>query len=262
MSALVVCQAEFLRAVLDADAPLPEGWGARQSAGLAVYRGNYRSAVIGALESIYERTARLVGPKAFRQAAINHAIAHPSGGWSIDSAGEGFAATLAEFLPERPEAAETAWLEWQMLEISAVADCEPMTVEGFAEITGGFADADWLGLRLQFQPRLAVRTVAHDLASIWRATKGTDPVVGSNFALDQECGCVVWREGERPVFRLIDLDAAAALGAMVAGGTYGEAIVALAGDGADGAGIADAASRAGAQLGEWLRDGLVRAAGD
>ena len=49
MSDLAERQSAFLRSILDEDAPLPSGWGNSQAAGMAVYRGNYRSALMGAL---------------------------------------------------------------------------------------------------------------------------------------------------------------------------------------------------------------------
>lgn len=53
-----------------------------------IYRNNYRSAPIDALENTYERTARLAGRDAFRQAAILHVIEHPPTSWTLDLLGE------------------------------------------------------------------------------------------------------------------------------------------------------------------------------
>ena len=112
-STLADRQAAFLRAILDEAAPLPEGWGNSQAAGMAVYRGNYRSALMGALEESYQRTRQYVGEQAFVRAAINHAIKHPPSGWTIDEAGQGFDEACDWAAQELPKAcvlaAKTGW---------------------------------------------------------------------------------------------------------------------------------------------------------
>ena len=86
-------QRSFMAQVLDEDAPLPHGWGGRHAAGMGVYRNNYRSALIEALRSTYERTERWVGEAAFRRAAAHHVIANPPSSWTLDDAGAGLAIT-------------------------------------------------------------------------------------------------------------------------------------------------------------------------
>lgn len=262
MTNLADRQAAFLRAILDDNAPLPGGWSNRQTAGLAVYRGNYRSALMGALAETYERTARYAGESAFRQASMNHAIKHPPSGWTIDEAGAGFAETCAAMFAGNPEVAELAWLEWTMLELATAPDTAPMTAEDFAAQSAEFGDEDWGGLRLSFQPRAAARIVDHNLTALWKALDGSESeesVSQPDLAIAKPLTCLVWREGERPTFILTDADHAAAIEAMIAGATYGELIGVLIGEDAEPApeAIQAAAMRAGAMLGLWLTQGLV-----
>ena len=49
-------QQAFLQAIHDDRAPLPPGWGNRQAAGMAVYRGNYRSALVAALADLQKKS--------------------------------------------------------------------------------------------------------------------------------------------------------------------------------------------------------------
>lgn len=257
MTNLADRQQSFLRAILDDRAPLPEGWGNRHAAGMAVYRGNYRSALIGALAETYERTARYVGEKPFARACINHAIAHPPSGWTIDEAGAGFDATCARVFKDNPEVAELAWLEWAMLELATAPDTQPMRAQDFAEASAGFGDEDWTGLRLVFQPRSKARQVAYDLEAIWRALgKGE---ASPDARLEAPSTCLVWREGERPTFTLVEADHAQAFAAMQGGASYGELIEVLLGEDAEPApeAIQSAAMRAGEMLGVWLTQGLV-----
>lgn len=256
MNTLAERQAAFLRAILDERAPLPDGWGNRQTAGMAVYRGNYRSALMGALAETYERTALLVGAKPFAQACINHAIAHPPSGWTIDEAGAGFDATLARMFGDNPEIAELAWLEWAMLELATAPDTTPFAAQDFAQASAAFGDEEWGNLRLAFQPRSRARLVGHDLEAIWRALgKGEAP---PDARLEAPCTCLVWREGERPTFTLLGADHAQAFAAMQEGASYGELIGVLLGEEEPApAAIQRAAMRAGEMLGTWLTEGLV-----
>lgn len=251
-------QAAFLRAILDEGAPLPEGWSNRQAAGMAVYRGNYRSAVMGALTATYERTARYAGEQAFRQASMNHAIKHPPSGWTIDEAGEGFDTTCTQMFAQNPEVAELAWLEWAMLALATAPDCSPMDPAAFGAATAEFGDEDWGDLRLDMQPRASSRVVDHDLTGLWKSL-GEEGGNRPDPRLPEPQSCLVWREGERPTFIQVEADHADAFAAMQSGATYGELIELLLGDDPDPSpeSIQDAAMRSGAMLGRWLQEGMI-----
>lgn len=255
---LVERQAAFMHAILDEDAPLPEGWGNSQAAGMTVYRGNYRSALMDALASTFERTARYVGEAAFKQASAHHAIRHPPTGWTIDESGRGFDATCAELFGENPEVGELAWLEWAMLQVSTAADHAPVDPAEFGARTADFGDEDWMGLTIAIQPGASARLVEFDLTALWNALESEgqerpDPTLAA------PQGCLVWREGERPTFLLVDSDAARAFEAMQAGASYGEVIALLAGENPGEEVVQDAAMRAGSYLGSWLQEGMIAA---
>lgn len=257
MKTLEEQQEAFLASILDENAPAPQGWGNSQAAGMAVYRGNYRSALMGALAETFERTALCVGPQAFAQVSINHAIAHPPSGWTIDEAGESFDETCAKFFPYRPEVAELAWLEWTMLELATAPNTAPLTTDDFAAASADFGDEDWGELRLEFQPRAKARLVEHDLELLWRAI-GAEEQLPSN-SLENPVACIVSRDGERPTFAIFEADHVSAFKAMQGGASYGELIALLLGDNEAPApeDIHAAAMRAGAMLGTWLKEGLI-----
>lgn len=254
--ALADRQAAFLRAILDETARLPNGWGDREVVGMEIYRGNYRSSLMSALEAAYERTRRYVGEEPFRRAGAHHLIAHPPTGWTIDAAGEGFAATCAELFAANPEVAELAWLEWTMQQAATAPDTAPLSAAGFAAATVGFDDARWLALRVGFQPRAAARVTDFDLKGLWNALtqKGQDIAPA---LLSQPMGCIVWREGEQPAFLMVEPDNARAFAALRAGATYGDVIALLAGADAGDAALQAAAVRAGQMLGMWLGEGII-----
>ena len=257
-TSLVQRQEAFLRSILDADAPLPDGWSNRQTAGMAVYRGNYRSALMGALAETYERTARYAGENAFRQASINHAIKHPPSGWTIDEAGAEFDKTCEQMFDKNPEITELAWLEWAMLALATAPNTAPMAPADFAAASADFGDEDWGGLRLSFQPRATARLVEHDLTALWQSLSA-DGEQRPDPRLPSPATCLVWREGERPTFILVEADHAPAFSAMQNGASYGELIGVLIGDDAEPSpdAIQGAAMRAGGMLGRWLQEGIV-----
>ena len=249
-------QAAFMRAILDEGAPLPAGWGNSQTAGMAVYRGNYRSSLMDALEKTFERTARYVGQAAFKQAAVHHVIAHPPSGWTIDEAGAGFEATCAELFGDNPEVSELAWLEWAMLCVSTGPESDSLDPASFGAATAQFGDEDWMGLQVEFQPRAAAQMVAYNLTTLWNALE-EDGLERPDPRLPEPQGCLVWREGERPTFILVDPDNAQAFSAMQGGASYGEVIMLLAGDDPGEEAVQNAAMQAGSFLGNWLQEGLI-----
>ncbi len=245
-----------MQQILDENAPLPQGWGNSQAAGMQVYRGNYRSALMDALGETFERTARYVGEGPFQQVAAHHAITHPPASWTIDDAGAGFDESCAQLFGNNPEVAELAWLEWSMLGLATAPDAVPLNGEAFAEETAGFGDTDWAAMKLVLAPRAVSKQVTHDLTAMWSAL-GDEPFEMGDIACDHPRGCLVWREGERPTFAMVDAEEAQAFGAVQSGATYGEVCMLLAGDNASEQAIGDAAMRAGAMLGRWLNEGMI-----
>lgn len=249
---LAQAQTAFMAQILDEDAPAPANWDARRAAGMAIYRNNYRSALVEALCATYERTVRWVGEDVFRRAAAHHLIANPPTSWTLDHAGAGFDATCAELFANDPEVAELAWLEWSMLEAFTARDAGSLDGAAFAAATAEFGDEDWSNLKLTFLPGSEARMVGHDMRAIWRAL-GEDELVRPDFNLAAPQGCLVWREGERPTFLMIETDEVDAFQAMQRGACYSEICDRL----AEEQGLECAVMRAGAMLGRWLNEGLV-----
>lgn len=253
MSTLAARQSAFLAAIHDDAASLPAGWGARQAAGMAIYRNNYRVALVEALKETFARTARWVGEEAFQRAAAHHVIVNPPTSWTLDDAGQGFAETLDELFPGDPEVGELGWVEAAMHHVFSAEDAAPLDAAGFAAATSGFAAEDWDGLHLTFMPRIATRLVRHDLAAIWQATGEEDPAL-PDYDLPLPLACHVCREGEQPVFVMAPGHEADGISAMQDGASFGALCALLAGHFSPEA----AATEAGAMLGRWLHMGLIR----
>ena len=249
-------QAAFMAQVLDDEAPLPAGWGDRHAQGMQVYRGNYRSSVVEALKSTYEKTERWVGEAAFQRAAAHHVITNPPASWTLDDAGAGFDQTCAELFKNDPEVAELAWLEWTMLESFTAKNVTPLDAEGFAAQSAQFGEEEWANLRITFLPCATARKVEHDLRAIWNAL-GEDELVRPPSRLQATGSVLVWREGERSTFMMGSAEEARAFQAAQSGTPYAEICMLLAGDDPSEEEAHDAAMRAGALLGRWLNEGLI-----
>jgi hypothetical protein len=253
---LAARQAQFMRAILEEDAPSPQGWGDANTLGLSVYRGNYRSAMMGALQESFERTARYMGEEAFRTACINHVIANPPSHWTIDAVGEGFDATCAQLFANNAEVAELAWLEWAMLDLVGAPDEVPVSQKAFARASASFGNEEWLRLGLAFQTRARARLATHDLTALWQSLG--DPEAGIDLrGYEEPQGCLVWREGERPAFLMVEAATARCFELAQKGARYGDLIDTIADGSADEAAITAAAQKVGAMLGLWLGEGMV-----
>jgi hypothetical protein len=254
MISLAESQSAFIAQILDEDIPLPDGWTDRHAAGMAIYRNNYRTALVDALRATFERTARWVGDDAFRQAAAHHIITHPPSSWTLDDAGQGFDVTLVGLFAGDPEVAELAWVEWSMHRAFGAEDALPLDAAGFEGATAGFADTDWDSMRFAFMPRLATQVVHHDIAAIWRAL-GEEELVLPDYALDTPVACHVYREAEQPIFITAPAHESSALNAMLAGASFGELCAEL----TDLFNADAAVAEAGAMLSRWLHQGMIRA---
>ena len=259
MMSLADMQKSFMDNVLDEGAAMPAGWGNRHAAGLNVYRGNYRNALVEALRATFIKTEEWAGEGPFKQAAINHIIAQPCASWTIDDAGAGFAETCAAFFTDAPEVAELAWLEWTMLAAFSAADSAPITLDQFGLITSEFDETQWLGLTIELVPDLAGGLVDYDLNAMWKSLdqdKALRPRFSKEPPADKK-GVLVWREDERPTFQMVSPEEITVLNAVRAGQSYGEICMMLAGDAAAPEQAQDAAMRAGGILGRWVQEGLV-----
>lgn len=246
-------QRNFLEHVLVEDASFPPGWdSARMRAGLSVYRDGYRSRLIDALADTYPRTRQWVGRESFDQAAAHHLILHPPAHWSLDMAGMGFGEILAILFAHDPEVPELAALEWDMHLAFVAGDARVLDAQAFAMATAQFSDEDWQGLRLIMHPALTLRPIHSTAVAIWHAlSEDRPPPV--HMLLEKPAHLMVWREGNKPVFRTLGLLEACAIHNMMKGDTFDQACRALAADNDP----QQAAADAGTMLGRWLAEGLV-----
>lgn len=212
---LAAMQQAFLSGLVDPEDGACSVLPASGQEGFAIYRNAYRTVMVEALADTFSRTLAYAGEDSFRAAATHHVIAAPPSSWSLDHAGLGFDATCTEIFSDNPEVAELAALEWAMHEIFVCPDVTAFDANAFGEATAAFGENDWASLQLDLVPLRAV-PCRFDLLDWWKHADGAPAL------LPTPGTAIVWREGERPVFKLIDRQQAAMLGHAGHGMVFGE----------------------------------------
>lgn len=245
-------QRAFQTQILADDALQVSDWDDRMAAGLAIYRNAYRARLLATLAETYTRVQKWVGAQPFEAASAHHLICHPPRSWTLDDAGRGFAATLAELFPSDPEVEELAWLEWSMHRSFVAGDEDVIDAAQFSRESARFDDEDWHAMRLRFLACVRTRPIRTNCADLWQ-TLGSDSAEPGFAILDKPAILAVWREGFSSVFRVFDSVEAEGLDLMRGGASYGELCAWLVAEYGEDAGV----TRAGGWLGRWIVDGLV-----
>jgi len=107
-----------------------------------------------------------------------------------------------------------------------------------------------------FETNADERLLGHNLPEMWNAL-AEDGLAKPDISFEQPKGCIVWREGEQPIFMAVEADCAQAFLAMQNGASYGDVISLLAGESPDDEAFQSAAMRAGEMLGTWLQEGMI-----
>ena len=220
------------------------------ASGVQVYRSAYRARLLDALRTGFARTLHWIGDEAFATAATDHIINHPPHSWTLDDYGEGFPRTLAALFANDPEVSELAWLEWHLQRAFAALDGPVLHAEDMAAQAG--ADVDWDTLRFELVNSFTARAVRTQCAALWRAI-ADETAPPNDLLLPAPAYLIVWRQGFSPHFKVVDAAEYAALQAVASGCTFG----ALCARHAAEIGDAEAVTRIGSWLGQWIGVGLL-----
>ncbi len=208
--------------------------------GLPVYAFAYRETLRAALRDTFEKTLLWLGEDAFDASANAYIDTVPSQSWTLADYGTGFAEHLSRTMPDDPEAAEIAWLDWALRAAFAAASLVPTNPDSLAAV-------DWETATLALAPHLAFRTVATNVIDLWNGLPDA-PVAATLLAAP--IGLIVWRDALTPEFRSAEPLEVDALGILARGQTFATMCAALAEQGADVGTI-------GTYLSRWLGDGIV-----
>ena len=157
--------AALLRATSEDAAPLVDLPNAAALARLQVYRNTVRANFLGALESHYPVTRRLVGEDYFRQAALEFQRRNPSRSGDLQRVGVRFPA----YLGERHRRDGFAYLgavarfEWLIQEALLAPGHPPLDLEKMA----GVAQSAYDTLRFTLHPSLRLFESTYPVLRIW-----------------------------------------------------------------------------------------------
>lgn len=242
---------QWRNALLDPDAPLPEGlrtWnGSDPLPRFNVYRNNVIVSLVDALAETFPVCQALVGEAFFRSMARSYVRESLPSSPVLARYGRDFPEFVESFAPARPVAylADMARLEWHYLDAHHAADEEPLSAGALHDSLR--AARTLHAVRLRCHPSLRVLDSAHAIASLWAAHQGTMDI-GSVDPLQGECAWLL-RSGITVSVRRAAAAAGRWLGALSGGRSLGDAL--------DAALERDPAFDAAGHLAELLRLGGI-----
>ena len=169
-------QAQFRAALLDPDAPVPDGLtdGAGRPAGrrFSVYRNDVAGSLTEALRQGFPVLRQLLGQAFFDAMAGAFLRAHPPGSRLMMRYGDRMAAFLAAFPPvaHLPYLPDVARLEQALRESYHAADADPVP----AEMLGAMSPDRFLAARLTLAPSVRLIRSVWPIHAIWRANTEAD----------------------------------------------------------------------------------------
>lgn len=230
------------------DSALAAETGVREPAGLDVYLNNYRTQLVDCLEAAFPQTRNWLSQADFGQVARRHIMACPPTAWTLADYPAGFAAGLAEWLPDDLIAAELAVFELALGKAMTAADRLPLTRSMLGSL-------DWPAVALCHAAGGQLLLQRSNAAAIWSAlARGHDappPQVA-----DAAISILVWRCDWVPCFRTLDADEIAIFEALWQPTPFTDICAMLAQD----LGEQKAVQRLGTLLARWTEDEAVSVA--
>lgn len=214
-------QSAFAAAVLNPEAPVPDGLldpaGRPAAARFAVYRNNVTSGLTRVVEAAFPVVRQIVGEDFFAAMARVFLQAHPPQTRIMMLYGDAFAGFLRDFAPvaAMPYLPDVARLEQALRESYHAADAVPVPAQEFAALD----EAALLATRLTLAPSLRLVRSAHPIHAIWQFNRnaGPAPQPGAQDVL-------VLRNGFDPAPHLLAAGDADLLLTLQAGETLGTAL--------------------------------------
>jgi hypothetical protein len=236
-------ESEIRAAIVDAP-PLPK------EARLAIYRNAYRVRLIEALDDMYPVSHKLLGDETFGSLAEMFVAAHPSVHRSIRWYGRELAEFLAGSPPfaEQPILAEIARFEWTLGEVFDSPDAAALDRDALERVAPGA----WADLRFRFHPSLRRLQLEWNTVAVWQAV-GDDEQPPPPERLPHPTPWLLWRQNLKNYFRSMDNIESGALGAALAGHSFGEICESLSVSLTE----AEVPLRAATLIGTWTNSGIL-----
>ena len=222
----------------------------RRALGLSIYAHAYRQRLVDALADAHAKTRAVLGTQAFEATALRYIAGHPPTTRSLRWFGSGFADHLRSALPQQPQLAELAQLDWALRSAFDGPDSALLAVTDLAAVS----PLAWATLRLTLVPTTELLRFEHNTVAVWQALNDEAPppaVERGTAAVDW----LVWRKGLQPHFRSLQAMEASLLRAMLGGASFAQAC-----DQAPAESDDDSAARIGVCLRQWLEDEVLSGA--
>ncbi len=239
----------FLDAGNDQRAALPllaDGFGLPRERRLDIYHNAYRARLHEALGTVFERTWAYLGDQEFATLAGRYIESHPSTRSNLRDYGEGFPALLAWELPDDPEAAELAWMDWNLHLAFDAPDVPRLLPEELALLS----DKDWETAGFAFQPGLDIAVFDWNVVEVWHALD-REAVPPPARRLERPVAYVFWRKELQSHFRSLEEAEHLVLMALLEGASFAQACEMLADD------QPETVAMAGPWLQRWIADGMI-----
>ncbi|MCS0460313.1 DNA-binding domain-containing protein (plasmid) [Rhizobium sp. T136] len=225
MNGLADRQADFARALLNPEIPVPSGLvgpdGLPSAKRFAVYRNNVVVGLIETLKAAYPMVHRLVGEEFFAAMARLYVLAEPPASPIMLDYGSGFPTFIARFEPAAvlPYLEDAARLERAWVEAYHATEATPLPSSALSRVPPG----DLPALRFALHPSVRIVRSVFPIVSIWQVN--IDGVERAQIDLDDggEDALIVRPEADVEVRRL-PAGAAAFMEALQAGSPIAHAL--------------------------------------
>lgn len=178
---------------------LRDGYGISRELRLDIYHNAYRARLQEALGSVFERTWTYVGDEEFAAAGARYIEAHPSTWRNLRDYGADFPTTLREAMPEDPEVAELAAMDWNLHLAFDAPNAPLIEHSGLAALS----EEDWASTRFVFHPSVSMAVFEWNVLEVWHALdrERTPPVARR---LERPMAHLFWRSELASRFRSLD----------------------------------------------------------
>jgi hypothetical protein len=194
---------------------LQDGYGIPRELRLNIYHNAYRARLQEALGNVFERTWAYLGDDAFAAAGARYIEAHPSTWRNLRDYGADFPAALRELMPEDPEVAELAAMDWKL---HLAFDAPNAALLDHSRLAA-LAEADWANARFEFHPSVSMAVFAWNAFEVWHAIdQGKTPPPARRLA--RPTALLFWRSQLASRFRSLDETEHAALRELAAGASF------------------------------------------
>ena len=252
MSALRQLQQTFQAYLLQGDRAILADVASARALGadvrLAIYGDAYFLRLLEVLQKDFPALAALTGDAPFTQLCRDYVRAHPSRHFSVRYLGQHLPAFLRSTQAAHPEFAELAAFEWALVEAFDAADSVPATIAQAAAI----APENWGDMRFIPHPSLRHLDLSWNVPELWRAANGAQPQPPLQ-AAPHPRAWIVWRQELQTYFRVLSVDEACAIDALVNGACFADLCEGL----VEWVAPAQVAVHAAGLLKTWLSEGLI-----